>query len=75
MLGSSLNEGWRTGPKAGQFAGLAGPPPPPRSVTLLHDAMIERDRDADVPGGAASGYFPGGAYAYQKTFNVPEAYR
>lgn len=75
MTRTSFNEEWEVRPSAGLFAELAGTPAPPRPVTLPQDAMIERERDPDVPGGPASGFFPGGIYAYERTFHVPEAYR
>ena len=40
-------------------------------VTLPHDAMIHEKRSADVMGGSAVGYFPGGVYHYEKTLEVP----
>lgn len=75
MVRTSFNDGWDFGPKAGLFPEPGVSAAPPRAVMLPHDAMIERDRDANAPGGPASGYFPGGVYTYQKTFHVPEAYR
>lgn len=40
-------------------------------VTLPHDAMIHRKRDPDSATGSAQGFFPGGAYLYEKTFTAP----
>ncbi len=45
------------------------------AVCLPHDAMQTEKRDPDCPGGAATGYFPGGSYSYEKTISIPEAYR
>lgn len=35
-------------------------------VNLPHDAMIYEKRDISAPGGASSGFFPGGKYYYEK---------
>lgn len=45
-----------------------------KAVTLPHDAMIHQTRSADVPGGTASAFFPGGTFHYEKTFPVPAAW-
>jgi beta-galactosidase len=44
-------------------------------VDLPHDAMIHETRDPESAGGAAVGYFPGGMYVYEKTFNAPLEWR
>jgi len=44
-----------------------------KSVDLPHDAMLEETRQADCRNGVNSGYFPGGKYTYEKTFEVSEA--
>ena len=41
------------------------------SVNLPHDAMLTEKRDAACHNGKQSGYFPGGSYTYEKTFQVP----
>lgn len=43
------------------------------AVTLPHDAMIHETRAAGNPSGSAGGYFPGGKYVYEKTFEKPAA--
>lgn len=43
------------------------------NVIIPHDAMIHRERKADMPSGSAQGFFPGGKYIYQKTFIPPKA--
>jgi hypothetical protein len=43
-----------------------------KHVTLPHDAMIFETRDSKAKGGAAVGYFPGGVYEYEKTYDFPE---
>ncbi len=40
-------------------------------ITLPHDAMIHEKRCPDGPGGSAHGFFPGGVYVYEKTFDAP----
>ena len=42
-------------------------------VLLPHDAMIHEARKGDNPSGSAQAYFPGGTYAYEKTFAKPDA--
>ncbi|MDR1219665.1 MAG: DUF4982 domain-containing protein [Treponema sp.] len=42
-----------------------------RTLDLPHDAMIEELRDPASPGGSAVGYFTGGVYVYEKTFDAP----
>ena len=39
-------------------------------VNLPHDAQQYTGRDANVPGGGATGYVVGGVYHYQKTFQA-----
>lgn len=41
-------------------------------VDLPHDAMLHEERKADCLNGKATGYFPGGAYRYEKQFFVPD---
>ena len=40
-------------------------------VRLPHDAMIHELRQQQNPSGAGGGYFPGGAYVYEKSFFAP----
>lgn len=42
-----------------------------QEVRLPHDAMIQEEKRKDNPTGAAGGYFPGGVYYYEKSFEVP----
>ncbi len=42
-----------------------------KQVTLPHDAMFERVRSRDAKAGDAQGFYPGGAYVYEKTFEAP----
>ena len=43
-----------------------------RTVHLPHDAMLEEPRQENCQNGKDCGYFPGGKYAYEKTFSLPE---
>jgi len=71
-----FNEGW-TFEKAGQDDRLKAFYGEKKAsvVTLPHDAMIREKREKDCPAGAQSGFYPGGAYTYEKVFFVPEAWR
>ena len=42
-----------------------------RTVHLPHDAMLEEPRQENCQNGKDCGYFPGGKYAYEKTFSLP----
>ncbi|WP_374975687.1 glycoside hydrolase family 2 TIM barrel-domain containing protein [Microbacterium trichothecenolyticum] len=66
----SFNEGWTVRPKASIFFELGGTAPDAVAVTLPHDALIGEDRAAG--NGRDSGFFPGGAFQYEKAFEVPE---
>ena len=69
MRRTPFTSDWRFRPKANAFAELTGSGAPWQPVRLPHDATLSRERDAAY--GAASGYFPGGAYEYRKRFAVP----
>ncbi|MCM1268055.1 MAG: DUF4982 domain-containing protein [Bacteroidales bacterium] len=43
---------------------------PCKTVDLPHDAMLEEQRDGNCRNGVNSGYFPGGKYTYEKTFEI-----
>ncbi|WP_433518951.1 glycoside hydrolase family 2 TIM barrel-domain containing protein [Nonomuraea sp. CA-143628] len=73
MIRASFNDNWQFRPKVNPFAELAGIAVPFEPVTVPHDAMITRDREATADG--ATAYFPGGAYEYRKTFFAPEELR
>lgn len=45
------------------------------AVTLPHDAMLHEKRAPGNPSGAAGAYFEGGAYEYEKRFEVPLEWR
>ncbi|MDQ0691288.1 glycoside hydrolase family 2 TIM barrel-domain containing protein [Arthrobacter sp. W4I7] len=69
----SFNNGWSVRPWASIFAALGGGRPQSASVTLPHDAVLDLDRTA--AGKPEQAYFPGGAFEYTKTFDVPEEWR
>ncbi|MFB8777600.1 glycoside hydrolase family 2 TIM barrel-domain containing protein [Streptomyces broussonetiae] len=68
MKRTSFNVGWEFRPKVNQFAEVAGHTARHRPVTVPHDAMLSRGRDASEEGAGA--YFRGGAYEYRKRFQV-----
>ncbi|MEV1005302.1 glycoside hydrolase family 2 TIM barrel-domain containing protein [Nonomuraea sp. NPDC050202] len=72
MTRSSFNTGWKVRPKTSPFAVLQGGGDEGTSVTLPHDAIINLPRSADAAGTGYTGYFPGGAFEYVKTIDVPE---
>ncbi|MEU4226996.1 glycoside hydrolase family 2 TIM barrel-domain containing protein [Nonomuraea sp. NPDC026600] len=72
MSRTSFNGGWQFRAKFNPFAELGRITIPYQDVTLPHDAMIGRARDPQLHLGAGTAYFPGGAYEYRKTFDVPE---
>ncbi len=71
----SFNDRWSVRPKTSIFAELGGFSAVSTEVTLPHDAQFELERSAELVGGSPSGYFPGGAFEYSKTFDVPEDWR
>ncbi|MEO6413323.1 MAG: glycoside hydrolase family 2 TIM barrel-domain containing protein [Pedococcus sp.] len=66
-----FNDGWRFGPFASVHAAIVFDGPNQALVSLPHDAMLTMGRAAEHSGGAASGYFRGGTWSYEKTFHVP----
>ena len=60
------NEGWQFRKRAASEW---------KTVTLPHDAMLCETRDPKCKNGQNSGYFPGGAYIYEKTFEVLEDWK
>lgn len=73
MTQVSFNDGWTVRPWASIFAALGGSRPPAVSVTLPHDAVLDLDRS---PTNAQEhAYFPGGAFEYSKTIDVPPEWR
>lgn len=46
-----------------------------KEVHLPYDAMIHEERDPNTPNGAQTGFYPGGEYIFQKTFDVPSDWK
>lgn len=46
-----------------------------KAVNLPHDAMLSERRIPNLKEGAATGYFPGGTYVYEKAFHADPAWR
>jgi beta-galactosidase len=69
----SFNDGWSVRPWASIFAALGGGRPQSVSVTLPHDAVLDLDRT--VAAKPEQAYFPGGAFEYTKTIDVPPEWR
>jgi beta-galactosidase len=65
----SFNDGWQFREKVNPFAELSGTSIPYADIRLPHDAMLGRDRCADLT--PATAYFPGGVYQYRKSFTRP----
>lgn len=42
-----------------------------KEVALPHDAMIYEQRSREAVTAGACGYFPGGKYVYEKSFEAP----
>lgn len=66
MLRKDFNKGWMFYKNGVHHAD---------NVNLPHDAMILEQRMPDCPSGSAGAFFPGGAYRYEKEFNVPQDWK
>lgn len=73
MTRTSFDKDWTVRPAVSAFGVLTGAARAPQAVTLPHDAMIGLERSAEH--GSSFGYFPGGVFDYNMTFDVPEEYR
>ena len=72
MLRQNFNADWSiVKGGAGLLAAMSGNGPKPEPVHLPHDAMIHETPDPNDPSGAQTGFYPGGAYEYQKTLEAP----
>jgi beta-galactosidase len=70
MIRESFNPNWfYRREEAGVETPLTGP------ITLPHDAMLLEKRGPQVRNAFNTGYFPGGAYHYVKTFFAPAEWR
>jgi len=71
MTRTLFNDGWRHRTKVSAFRELAGSAASDWvPVVLPHDALIGLERRADVTNGETSGFFPGGAFEYARTFHA-----
>ncbi|EHS57611.1 glycoside hydrolase family 2 TIM barrel-domain containing protein [Paenibacillus sp. Aloe-11] len=80
MIRTSFNGNWTVGSKTGFFSEKAAAKIPSKTVTLPHDAMIERNRKKPIEGGSGKSdfqiaFYPEGEYEYRKMFFVPEKYK
>ena len=75
MIRQSFNDAWRFGPFASVHAAIVFDGPDQDLVTLPHDAMLTMGRAAEHSGGPSSGYFRGGTWSYEKSFDVPDEWR
>lgn len=75
MIRTSFNQGWSVRPKTSPFAAVGPGAPDWQPVTLPHDALIGLSRDAGSPQGVNGAFFPGGAFEYEKSFEVPDEWR
>lgn len=73
MIKTSFNAGWTFGPNSGFFN--MAPDQQPEQITLPHDAMISKLRNANAVSGGKKAYFPDGTYDYVKKFHVPGEYK
>ncbi|MFZ0530488.1 MAG: glycoside hydrolase family 2 TIM barrel-domain containing protein [Propionicimonas sp.] len=69
MIRQPFNTDWQFRPRASIFESFGGGADP-LTVTLPHDAMLTGGRSAENSDGSHTGYFPGGAWQYEKTFYV-----
>ena len=58
-----FNKGWSFRKEGGPW----------QQIDLPHDAMLLERRDGECRNGINTGYFPGGRYRYEKTFELPES--
>ncbi len=73
MIRRNFNDNWRVMKDNGNSAMAAYMGQTnEKTVHLPYDAMIHEERTSDTPNGAQTGFYPGGRYIYQKTFEVPE---
>ena len=75
MSRALFNDGWTVGPNVSVFSEITGGASDVTAVLLPHDAMLSLPRSPHAPSGPSSGYFPGGAVIYRKTFVAPVEWR
>jgi len=72
MVRESFNYDWNIGVHT-SFSNMK--PVQREAITLPHDAMITKQRIADIATADKKGFFPDGIYDYTKTFFIPEQYK
>ena len=75
MRHSLWNDNWLYWPEGNAFALVWNVSPEARTVTLPHDAMLERPARADSPNGTSGGFRDGENYVYVKTLRLAEGDR
>lgn len=75
MIEQKFNENWKYWEEADSFALIWSVPDHAKTVTLPHDAMIEKPACEKSPNKGNTGFRDGAVYAYVKLFDVPESYR
>ena len=69
------NTDWKFWEERNAFALVWDVPEQARTITLPHDAMLEKAAVPDSPNGGNTGYRNGGNYVYVKQLYAPEEYR
>lgn len=75
MTTTRFNDGWTVGPNVSVFSEITGGASDVTAALLPHDAMLSLTRSPDASSGPSTGYFPGGAVIYRKTFVAPDEWR
>ncbi|MFM9278810.1 glycoside hydrolase family 2 TIM barrel-domain containing protein [Paenibacillus jiagnxiensis] len=80
MIRTSFNDNWTVGSKNSFFSEKEIAKIPLKTVTLPHDAMIERNRKKPIEGDKGKSnfqiaFYPEGEYEYRKMFFVPEEHK
>jgi beta-galactosidase len=73
VIRHAFNDGWHFTSHRSAFEQLGGDNGAVQ-VTLPHDAVLSGGRSAEGSEGSNTGYFRGGAWQYEKSFEVPDAW-
>ncbi|QHF24602.1 DUF4982 domain-containing protein [Rathayibacter sp. VKM Ac-2804] len=71
MTTTSFTSGWTVRAPRGPFAAVQGGVDDSVAVTLPHDALRDAERSPGAVSQGGTAYYPGGAYSYVTTFEVP----
>jgi hypothetical protein len=71
MTTTSFTAGWIVRAPRGPFAAVQGGVDDSVAVTLPHDALRDAERSPEAVSQGGTAYYPGGAYSYVTTFEVP----